>query len=389
MRLYKIFICLVIFLTFGAIPEGQAQHEYKDKKYALICVKGINPRTPPAKVRELFYFFRWTRIPFVIEVAPIDYASNSKTRLSENVYLVRNINALLSLGGSAVLASGDLSSDKIIDEQIDELVKSDIIPLAFVDSGARGASRADYFINNHFSTMLSQAAGYAEENDARFQNVYHLNYKFPAGGSDTAIKELYEQAQGYLSSEGKVFGISFDLDLDKVKTQKLTSYLYKLGYQFMDLKLMPNYVRSENTLILSSPDFYAKIPYQDIVYADKRKIDLVKFSVKDKALIEQLADVKLDIKFGKLYDRLSGTALLDVPEKSGIYIVRQAEKKPSRLQKYKKLLVNIAFGKTATTPIDNVSRAIVWLVFIMTIISIAYLINLFYIQLKVNTYREY
>jgi hypothetical protein len=321
------------------------------------------------------------------EIDPIDYSLKDKTALSDNQYLIGNIRTLLAIKGTAILNGDKTLSKGIINLQIDELIRNGIIPMAFVDRPIERA--ADLKVNNHFSTAVKEGRVPFEVYDDKFKTTFFTGFRFPEKTDKEKINNIYKAASKRLVLRDAVFGIAININSDQAQAIEFIRHLKRLGYGFVDLRLMPNYVRSEDSLVFSKPVYFAKLANDKIVYANKEKLDLIKFKLNNRFLSEQLLGPRFKVVSEAISSaRLSGTALIDIPARDGVLVLRQVPEKPSQVKKYQKDLRSLFLGKTSTGVLDDVNRMLIWLVFLVTIVVLLYLVNILIFQVKSKKYRE-
>ena len=352
----------MIFLVLGVSAAAGAEF----KKTAFIVLKGIDPDVSPEKMKEAAAFLSTIKIPFAIGIRPIVYGSGTRRVLSDNPYLVKNIRSL-SAGGTFLLQRTLPFDETRLDVEIAELAKNDIPPLAFLDIPSVKESKNYDAISSHFSTIIKGGRPGLVPNDERFQTVINLGYRF---GRE-------KMRDGQLNTNA-VFGVIIDVGFDKKGLVKFVKYLKKQGFKFLDLKDTPNYVRSDDVIIVSNAWYYAGLPLGDVVYGGKKKLDLIKFKLKDSYLVEQSLDHAFGPVSEKILDmRLTGTALVDIPYGTAIFLVKQSPVKPGALERFRKIASVIVFGTQSASRLEDSFRLVIIALFLVTGFVTIYILVMF------------
>ncbi len=358
----KACVIAVMFLVLGASAAGGEEF----KRSAFIVLKGIDPDVSPEKMKEAAAFLSTIKIPFGIGIRPIIYGAGSRRVLSDNPYLVKNIKSL-SIGGTFLLQRTLPFDESMLDEEIDELVKNDILPLAFLDIPSVMESKNYDAISDHFSTIVRGGRPGLLTDDSRFQTVINLGYRFG--------KE--KMRAGQLNTNA-VFGVIIDVDFEKKELLKFVKYLKGLGFTFMNLKDKPNYVRSDDVIIVSNAWYYARLPLGDVAYGLRKKLDLIKFKLKDSYLVERSLDRAFAPISEKVMDmKLTGTALVDIPYGTPVFLVKQSPIKPSAVERFGKIASVILFGKQSAGRLEDLFRLVIIVLFLITGIVTMYILVMF------------
>ena len=372
--IFLIFAAINIFFQFSYAQESlkfnPESKEKKPQRQAFIVVQGITAATDARNVKEIFGSLAQAKIPFMLGINPI---LGNGQRLTKNPYLVRNIRFALSKGGVALL-QGDFTqtdTDKAINAKIDEMVDNEIIPLGFTGAGNENSS----LISNHFSTLVKNVNSPFETSHGAFQTTLFTQFKLNKEGAPNKLQDLFQQLDNIFALRDVLVGIAIDPDCNKRQLREIIRHLKRRGYQFLDLDLMPNFARSENAVIFSKPQYYAVIPIESMVYADKKKIDLIKFYLNNKFLVERQLNPSFDIEFEKTYELpLKGGALIDLADRFDIFLVKQVTEKPSKMNRLERHLLIAALGKLSSSPLEDLYRIITFLLFLITFFVAVYFI---------------
>lgn len=370
-----------------SILEPDSQNR-KFEKSAFLLVEGITLDSQPEKIRDMYRFFAGLRVTFATEITPVEYKAQIMDTLSDDRFLLKNIFALLSAGGVAVVGIDDLDTGETVDEKINELIASDIIPLAFIDKRKYIPIQKDDYTTNYFSTIIERGDIPFVVYNKEFQRKIFIQNKFPHKKEAQEVSQIYQQANRYSVLRDAVFGVTIPSEFDKEQLLKFIRYLRRLGYRFFDLRTLPNYVRSSSSLVFSNSRYYAAMPYKDKVYANKKKADLIKLKIKDKFLSQQIFTPTLKRISEKISkNTFNGTALIDIPAVEGVFVVKQIDEKPTALEKYKTRVLNIIFGGETASWLDVINRLTIWAILLMTVLLLGYLIYLLISQLRSEGYR--
>lgn len=377
----------IVFCDILHLILDSESRERRFEKLAFILLESIDLDSQAEQIRDTYRFFAGLRAAFALEITPLKYTAQKVSTLSDDPFLLKNVSALLSTGGTAVLKIDDLDTVETIDEKIDELIDDDIIPLAFIDKRKyvmpKGRS-----INDNFSTAIERGDIPFIVYDGEFQRKIFIQNDFPDIGESQQASQIYEQAAKYSVLRDAVFGIAVPSKFDKKQFSKFIRHLRSLGYSFLDLRNMPNYVRSDSALIFSDSRYYAAMPYKDIIYANKKKIDLTRLQIDDKFISRQVFSPTLMKRSEKISkNAFSGTALIDLPPIDAVFVVKQLDETPTTYEKYQNRILNLIMGTETASWLDVVNRLTIWIILLMTVLLLCYLVYLLISQVRSSGYR--
>jgi len=349
-------------------------------RLAVFEIEGVNPATSPAKLRNICCVIAKSKARMITDLTPVDYKTGK--RLSDNQFLMRMLNAMFSMDGPAVLNTRGIDSEQILNEQIDMLVENEILPLAAKDG-------EESFLSDHFSTIVKYGAVPFLTSDEKFKQALYINRRLTADKNDDPVSTLLAMAKKRLVLRDTVLCVAISPNMNPNDLKKIIKQLKRLGYKFFDLRRLPNYVRSDKTLIFSQPGFYSVLPYQGITYGGKTKMEMLKLGFDNEFAVQRVLGEHSQVVSENVSQLpVNGTALVDIPLSGNYFVMTKTRKPPTALQKYKKKITRYVLGRTSASALDAFNRIVVIIIFIMTLFLMFYMVNILYIQLTAGRYRE-
>ena len=360
-------------LLHPVLLEGK-EHDAEPGKTAFLVLEGVDAATDLEKFSGVIQTLWENGVPYMVGIKPIRYGSEGEQILSKKNYLLRNLVPALSLGGTALLQADSLLTHRRVNDQVAELIRSDILPLAFLDISGTRQPGPNYPAEDNFSTFVGFQKIPFFSYDEKFQALVPISMDL-SGRWDNGYLIAEREAERRCVLRDAVLGVAIDVHADKKQVISLIKRLKGLGYAFLDLKCRPNYVRTERAIIVSEPYYYEDIPVDELVYGNKRKIDPIRFPVTNEFLVETLLSQQFKLISEKAYAmRLTGTALIDMPDQRGIFLAGRADTKPTAVEKIEKPLLAFLLGKSSRGPMGDVYRLIVMALFLVTFILMVYLL---------------
>jgi len=286
LKVYRFVVGIILLGIITSISLHAVARSHDDSsfpKQAFVLLKGVTPSAKSEQIRNIYYVFARTKIPFMMEVTPIEYTDTGKNYLSKTKYLLRNVQAMIALGASVVLKSEKMLDDAVMTEEMRECLDHDIIPMACSHQGA----------SHYFSTLYQQGLGPENPSDhTAFQRALYGNVIFPHPKDKAGLARIYQYATREPDAYNDIMGIVVEPTASRYQLIKFIQRLKKLGYTFIDLKTIPGYVEAPLVKIFVEPSFYVDFEDQDLVYGNRRMIDLLKFQLHNLLYTAELLNLK-------------------------------------------------------------------------------------------------
>ena len=393
---------------FSDLLHDILQEKHQHYKYAMIRIEDIHPARSPRNLRRIGATFKKYDIPFCFGVIPLYTFPKTKKRVSlaEKPHLVSALRYLQSIGGTAILhgythqykaESGeghefwdkdwdrpipgeteDIIRKKLIDG-IEACVSQDIYPLAW-ETPHYGASELDYRIFSEFfstgveqlqlsdlSFKASQSYPYFIESvNGRWivpENLGYVSYREGA-----TVERMLEEAKKLLIVRDAVAVGFFHPYVEIEHLEKLIQGLKDLGYTFLDLRDLPNQVKTDECMIFSGlPYFHKQGQIHKLFYnwdaSSTRRIDFNN---------EYYYTFMLDRNFQKKNITVTGKPVygeivLQIPNnKRDVFVVHKGSKQSLGVKSVKDWLFRTLIGGQTVSFASTVMRLLMWLFFLVT-----------------------
>ncbi len=388
-------------------------------KYAMIRIEDVHPYRDPKQLRKVGDIFKKYKIPFSFAIIPVytDPETKERATLAEKPYLIAAMQYLQEVGGTPILhgythqyrsESGeghefwDINNDTPIAEDSEKWIRdklnkgvdlcadNGIFPLAW-ETPHYGASELDYKIFSEiFSTgvermqlsdLTSQASQsypyFIQSRNGRWivpENLGYVSYR-----EGQTVDKILEEAYKILVVRDAVAVGFFHPYVETEHLEKMIIGLKDLGYFFLDMKTLPNQVKTDKWQIYSGlPYFYGETENKKVFY-NREITPIINLDIENKYIYSFVMSKKFkkkDIDVSE--DPVNGDILTRIPRyQEGVFVIRIGDEPKVGLKSFEHWALRTFLGTDSRGVADSMMRLLMWGLFIITALLLVFLLVIF------------
>ncbi len=420
---------LPLFMSSSSYIFADLLHDILEEyhpasKQAFIRIEDVHPKYRPEMLRNLGKTFKKYHVPFAFAVIPVYQDQKQFFTMAERPYFVSALRYLQTVGGTAILhgynhanqnitgegfefwnvqkdkAFAGMNEEQIrkkIEDALELTMQSKIYPLAW-ETPHYAASQLSYrILGEYFSTaverlQISDKSYKASQNfpylikDRYGRFVIPENLGYYSEEEGLTIEQMLAEAKKMLVVRDAIAVGFFHPWMPPEKLEELIKGLKKMGFDFLDMRDLPNQVKSPHWVLYSGlpnmhdPEkngqfFHFKInPLQNV------KLDYQKM----KAFVVNPDGHENIIDF--IEEPSRAHTLFEIPAtQKGIFVMKLTQDNVQMISTGS-WLKDTFLGKQSMSWFDSVLRIMMWVFFVTNILFVMGLFIVF--ALKYISHRR-
>jgi len=390
---------------FADLLHDILQEDHPASKQAFIRIEDVHPKYNPEMLRNLGKVFKKNQVPFAFAVIPVYQDKKQKFDLSQKPYFVSALRYWQSVGGSAILhgyshansditgegfefwdvskdkAFGDMNEDHIrqkIEDALDLTLSQKIYPLAW-ETPHYAASQLSYrILGEYFSTAVeriqisdksyksSQSFPYLIK-DSYGRYVIPENMGYYSEEEGLTIEQMLTEAKKMLAVRDAIAVGFFHPWMPPEKLDELIKGLKKMGFSFLDLRDLPNQVKSPHWVVYSGlPSMHDPEKSAQFFHFKINPLQNVKLNYqKMKAFVVNPNGHENVIDF--IEEPSQTHTLFEIPAtQKGIFVMNLTQQ-PVQMVSTGFWLKELLVGRQSMSWLDTLLRLMMWVFFVTNI----------------------